>query len=155
MTTDNVATGDNSINISGSDIHIHGGIHQRVDARLVHDEFGRILVDARRTAISKIPITASRSLLIGGTGMLVAGLSNISSIFSASPSSIPPTLMHALNISAMPVLLISGMLLIVGIYLKLHSASFVVSIFGNVGRGRDDILYFSRVRSACTCAREP
>lgn len=150
MSDDRLSSGDTNITITGSDIHIHGGIHQSTEVhRRADDEFERPFGDARRTTIKKLPLTAGGGILVGAAGLLFSLLANISSIFSANPGSIPAPLMDLLHMAVMPIIGVSGLLMIVGIHLKLHSVSMGVSILGNIERGEDGSLYFSRVKAKC------
>lgn len=150
MSGDRLSSGDNKIAISGSNIHIHGGIHQSSEVhQRSHDEFGRVLVEARRTYIKKLPMTVWGSLLTNVAAFLFSALANISGIFSANPTVIPTAWMNLLHAAAMPVMAVSGLFLAVGIYLKLHAASLGISFLGNIERGNDDFLYFSRVNAIC------
>lgn len=142
-------TNDNNINISGGNVHIHGGIQQGVTSSPTKDPYGRLLVTAERSVLKKTPMTAGWSISIGAAGLLFGIFGNISSIFSANPDHIPSFLIKTMHYMAAPTLGICAVLLLMGLYLKISSKSVGLSFIGNLERGDDGFLYFSRVVGTC------
>lgn len=151
MTHDNNVTGNNSFNVTGGTVNIHGDVRQSADTGAI-DEFGRIRMNAKRTRVLKLPATANRFLAVGFIGMaagLFSILGNTASVFSAVKDKLPVPVWNWFEFAAIPVMGLCGTLLMLGIWLKFRSQSVGVPMLGNLEIGLDGYVYLTAVQGEC------
>lgn len=109
----------------------------------VFDIFGRVMVNARRTFIVKMPFTVNIMFIFGVSLFLLSILIIILDILFDYPFG------HEFNSIKMAIIPFGGIITLFGIVLKFKSSSFGVSFLGNIERGNDGNVYLTRVSGSC------
>jgi len=144
------SSGNNNINISGGNVSINGGVNlgdHHNSPR--YDEFGRLLVDARRTQIRRIPAKLNHVVFTSVSVFIFGALANFASIASVFSDAIPAWFISYANMLSAPMILVGGFCGIIGLVLKFSAASMGVPVFGTLETGSDGFVYLTRVRAKC------
>ncbi|MCK2168136.1 hypothetical protein [Thalassospira xiamenensis] len=144
------SSGNNNINISGGKVHFHQDVSQNAyENNAVVDDFGRIILQAERLRIRRLPFKLNHVIFTGASMGIFGALANFASIASFFSGAVPSEVVSFANFLALPLLVIGIFCFGFGWILRSQSSALGFRFIGNLETGNDGYVYMSRVRGIC------